>query len=95
MSRKDSILGELLEQLFELTGYFWQIGVAISALFMFFVYQTYGFVSNVIANMNEQPILAAVEKFSFILYLLPVSMFIISVIFAYKTYRIYHKQNHI
>ena len=95
MSRKDSIAGELLEQLFELTGYFWQVGVAISALFMFFVYKTYGFVSNVIANMHEQPILAAVEKFSFVLYLLPLSMFVLSLIFAYKTYTTYHKQNHI
>jgi len=91
MSRKDSILGELLEQLFELTGYFWQVGVAISALFMFFAYKTYGFVSNVITNMHDQPILAVAEKFSFFLYLLPVVMFIISLTFVYKTYTTYHK----
>ena len=93
MARKNAILAELLEQFFELTGYFWQVGFVISNLFIYFAYKSYDWVSSMEKTTQSKPIMVAFEQFSFFLYLLPVSMLVISVIFALKTYSTYRKQN--
>ena len=92
MARRNSILEELLEQFFELTGYFWQVGLVISALFIYFAYKSYNWVSSIEQTTQSKPVMAVFEQFSFFLYLLPVSMLFISVVFALKTYSTYRKQ---
>jgi len=93
MSRRNSLFGTLLEHFFELTGYFWQVGIAISALFMLLAYITYGWVSTLVANIHDNPLLEALETTAFFLYSIPLMSVAVSMFFAVKTYSTYHKRN--
>ena len=93
MAHRNSILEELLEQFFELTGYFWQVGLVITALFIYFAYKSYNWIAGIEQTAQSKPIMAAFEQFSIFLYLLPMSMVFIAVVFALKTHSTYRKKN--
>ena len=93
MARRNSIPEELVEQLFELTGYIWQVGTVVTLSLLFLSYKSYSWVDSIVADGEGRPIMAALEKLSWILYSLPAIILFIAVIFALKTYTTYRKQN--
>ncbi|MBU2894801.1 hypothetical protein KO495_15970 [Colwellia sp. D2M02] len=93
MARRNSIPDELLEQFFEITGYIWQVGAVVTGIFLFLTYKSYFWISSTIESTLGKPIMAAMEQLSFILYLLPVSMLFLAVVFGLKTYSTYRGQN--
>ena len=62
MGRRNSILEELLEQLWELTDYFWQAGVAITLLLAYLTYRAYNWISSVEQSSSGKPINAFFEQ---------------------------------
>ncbi|MBU2869184.1 hypothetical protein [Colwellia sp. E2M01] len=93
MARRNSILEELVEQLFELTGYIWQVGTVVTLSLIFLSYKAYAWVDSIVADAEGRPIMAALEKLSWILYSIPAILLFVAVVFALKTYTTYRKQN--
>ncbi|MCS6236241.1 hypothetical protein G3495_14060 [Shewanella baltica] len=93
MARRNSIPQELVEQLFKLTGCNWQGGAVVTLLLLCASYGLYSWVDSIVPDGEGRPIIAALEKLSWILYSLPATMLFIAVIFALKTYTIYRKQS--
>jgi hypothetical protein len=93
MARRNSISEVLIEQLFELTGYIWQVGTVVTLSLLFLSYKSYLWVDSIVADGEGRPIMAALEKLLWILYSLPATILFLAVIFALKTYTKYRKQN--
>ncbi len=89
MARRNSITEKLTEGLFELTGYIWQVGAVVSLLLVFLSYMSFGLANSLVARLADQPILAALEKPSWVLYSIPLLFFLGAAMFAHKTYTVY------
>ncbi|WP_429194770.1 hypothetical protein [Aeromonas veronii] len=92
MGRRNSILEELLEQFWELTGYFWQVGVAITLLFSYLTYRTYNWISSLEQSTSGKPINAIFEQLNWLYYFIPLFCFFLTILFGFKTYASYRKQ---
>ncbi|MEH8196116.1 hypothetical protein [Aeromonas allosaccharophila] len=92
MGRRNSILEKLLEQLWELTGYFWQVGVAITLLFAYLTYRAYNWISSVEQSSSGKPINAFFEQFYWLHYFIPLLPLFLTVVFGLKSYASYRKQ---
>ncbi|MGS3143427.1 hypothetical protein ACB274_12655 [Aeromonas sanarellii] len=92
MGRRNSILEELLEQLWELTGYFWQVGVAITLLLAYLTYRTYNWISSVEQSSSGKPINAFFEQLHWLYYFIPLLSLFLTVVFGLKSYASYRKQ---
>lgn len=91
--RRNSLLEDLLEGLFEATGMFWQFGVAVTLAFFG------GGIYSLIDAINYQAPAGALshllnEQLGWIHYLLPAVLFFLSFIFGIKTYSTYREQNY-
>lgn len=95
MGRKHSILEGLLEQLWELTGYFWQVGVTISLLLAYLTYRAYNWISSVEQSTSSKPINAFFEQLYWFYYLIPLLFLFLTVVFGLKSYASYRKQKDI
>jgi hypothetical protein len=92
MGNGEKILDGLFDALYEMTGWFWQIGVAVALLLLFFAYLSYGWVGNYMARLHETTLLAGVvEKYGYFMYMLPILLVIFASIFAVKTFKTYQK----
>jgi len=92
MGRRNSILEELLEQFLELTGYFWQVGVAITLLFAYLTYRVYNLISSVEQSASGKPINAFFEQLYWLYYFIPLFSLILTIVFGFKSYTSYRKQ---
>lgn len=92
MGRRNSILEKLLEQFWELTGYFWQVGVAITLLFAYLTYRTYSWISSVEKSTSDKPINAIFEQLYWLYYFIPLLFLFLTIVFGFKTYASYRKQ---
>ena len=95
MGRRNSILEELLEQLWELTGYFWQVGVAITLLLAYLTYRSFNWISSVEQSTPGKPINAFFEKLYWLYYFIPLLFLLLTVVFGLKSYASYRKQKDI
>ena len=93
MGSRNSLLEELLEQFWELTGYFWQVGVAITLLFSYLTYRSYIWISNIEQSASGKPIDAFFQQFYWLYYFIPLLSLFITAIFGLKTYASHRKQN--
>ncbi|QXB28404.1 hypothetical protein I6L35_13960 [Aeromonas sp. FDAARGOS 1405] len=92
MGRRNSILEELLEQLWELTGYFWQVGAAITLLLSYLTYRAYNWISNVEQSSFGKPINVFFEQLYWLYYFIPLLFLFLTVMFGLKSYASYRKQ---
>lgn len=92
MGRRNSILEELLEQLWELTDYFWQAGVVITLLLAYLTYRTYNWISSVEQSSSGKPINAFFEQLNWLYYFIPLLFLFLTVVFGLKSYASYRKQ---
>ncbi len=89
MISRNSITQKLTEGLFELTGYIWQVGAAASLLLALLSYMSFVLVTSIATKFAASPILAVLEKLSWVLYSIPLLFFLGAAMFAYKTYTVY------
>lgn len=76
--------------LFEMTGYFWQVGAVVTALLLFLSFNAYQWVDKLNAVGNTRTNLAVlIESYGWILYLLPLIIVVFAFIFGIKTYDTY------
>ena len=92
MGRRNSILEELLEKLWELTGYFWQAGVTITLLLAYLTYRAYNWISSVEKSSSGKPINAFFEQLHWLYYFIPSLLLFLTVVFGLKSYASYRKQ---
>lgn len=92
MGRRNSILEELLEQLWELTGYFWQVGVTITLLLAYLTYRAYNWISSIEESTSGNPINAFLGQLYWLYYLIPFFFLFLTVVFGLKSYASYRKQ---
>lgn len=95
MGRRNSILEELLEQLWELTGYFWQVGVTITLLLAYLTYRVYNWIPSVEQSSSAKPINAFFEQLYWLYYFIPLLFLFLTVAFGLKSYASYRKQKDI
>lgn len=94
MGRRSSTLERIFEQLFELTGYFWQIGVVATAVLAFCSYKA-AMWAHGLSSLPSTHITAVFQHFSWFFYLPPVMLGVITVLFFIKTLDAYHSHNKI
>jgi hypothetical protein len=92
MGRRSSTLEKLFEQIFEITGYFWQVGAVVTALLAFFTYKA-AMWAHGLSSLSSNHITAAFEYFSWLFYLLPVILGVITFLFFTKTLEAYQSSN--
>ncbi len=92
MGRRKSSLEKLFEQLFEITECFWQVGAVVTAVLAFCTYKAAMWAH----GLSSQPstyITAVFEHFSWLFYLLPVMLGVITFFFLTKTLEAYQSSN--
>lgn len=91
MGRRSSSLEMLIDQLFEITGYVWQIGAVVTAILAFCTYK-----AAMLANgLTEQPtshITAVFERFSWFFYIVPVMLGVLTFLLFVKTLETYQRR---
>ncbi len=79
--------------LFELTGFVWQIGAAVTATLLFLSYMAYGWAENLNTIGERTAALSAViANVGWAVYLLPLILTILAVLFGVKTFDTYIKE---
>jgi hypothetical protein len=90
--KRKSITEELLDALYELTGYAWQVGAVITALLLFLTYLVYDWVDHLSTLGGRSPALTALfSSFGWAVYLLPLILLVVAVLFGLKTLDTYEK----
>ncbi|MDD5581563.1 MAG: hypothetical protein PHY16_20140 [Methylobacter sp.] len=93
--RRKSLSEDLFDMLFELTGFVWQIGAAVTGALLFFSYLSYDWAAAWIATAEKSPVLSAIAaNFGWVAYLLPLMLIIFAVLFGAKTYDTYRNGHH-
>ncbi|WP_335908653.1 hypothetical protein [Shewanella indica] len=92
MGRRNSILEELLEQFWELTGSIWQVGVAITLVFAYLTYYSYNWISSVEQSTTGKPINVFFEQLYWLYYFIPLLCLCLTVAFGLKSYASYRNQ---
>lgn len=90
--KRTSLIEDLLELFFELTGLFWQIGAMITCLlFMAGLYS----LDTLIINYSPPTELIAqiIKNIPWVIYLFPIMIFFLCFVFGVATYSAYKKQN--
>lgn len=92
MARRKSTFDDLFDTLYEMTEWFWQVGVVVITLLLILAYCSYGWVGNIIFALQESRLLSGVaDKFGSFLYLLPLMILVIAILFAIKAFSTYQK----
>jgi TRAP-type C4-dicarboxylate transport system permease small subunit len=93
--RKNNGIEGLFDLFFELTGYIWQVGAAVTVALLFLAYATYGWAEAWSAKGETSTMASAiVTQFSWAIYAVPFMFIALAVMFAIKTYRSYCNQQH-
>mgnify|MGYP003627671174 CR=1 FL=1 len=92
MGRRSNNSEKLLDMLFELTGGIWQVGLVISFLFAIATYISYDWALNTVANSKPTHLTAMLEQISLFYYLIPLILFLFTLVFSFRTYRAYRKE---
>ncbi|WP_144053600.1 hypothetical protein [Methylotuvimicrobium buryatense] len=90
--KRTSLIEDLLELSFEFTSFFWQIGAMITCLL--FIGGLYS-VDTLIINYSPPTELIAkiIKNIPWVIYLLPMLLFLLCFVFGVATYSAYKKQN--
>lgn len=91
--KKHSIPDELLDQLWEITAYFWQVGAVVSGLFAALCVYSFFEVHAFGSNFSGQPMDMIIEKIYWLLFLLPITCLLFSVLFGKRAYASYRERN--
>lgn len=94
MGRRNSTFERLFEELFEFTGYFWQIGAVVTALLAFCSYKA-AMWAHGLSSLPSTHITAVFEHFSWLFYLPSVMLGVITVLFFIKMLDAYQSNNEI
>jgi len=87
---RKSVLDDFFDMLYEMTGYFWQVGAVATALLLSLSFSTYQWVDNLNSAGNLRTNLTVlIENYGWILYLLPLIILVLAFIFGIKTYDSY------
>ncbi|MES9937211.1 MAG: hypothetical protein ABW153_12265 [Sedimenticola sp.] len=91
---KKSVLDDLLDLLFEITGMFWQVGAVITTIMVLLSAHSLFWVFATMETPNSSPVIAGVlDAFSWLLYALPIGLALMAFIFGRKSYQVYHEQS--
>lgn len=81
-------------ELLDLAGVVWQIGIVVSGVLLFLSYIAYDWVDTLIATAEKSPFLSPiVTNFGWAPYLLPLMLVIFAVLFGVKTYEAYRNEH--
>ena len=97
--RRQSVIGDLFDQLFdalsELTELFWQVSAFVTALLVIFTLVALRWVIVQNAELAASPFLGQLAKsYGWLLYLLPFTLLAGAWLFGKKTYHAYRGQKH-
>jgi len=90
--RRTSLLEDLLDIFFELSGMFWQVGVILSIGFLAGGLYSIPAIDQTVANNGLLTVLA--NAYSWFFYLIPLMFFVLSFVFGVKAVDTYQKQNY-
>lgn len=90
---KNSIFEELLNQLWDLSAFIWQVGGAISLFCVLLSIKSFLWVRGVEQSFTGKPIEAMFEQFSWLLYLIPIICLLFSFLFGKRAYTSYREQS--
>ena len=89
------VFDQLFEALFELTGLFWQVGAFVTSLLIILALIAMRWVTVQNIELAASPLLSHLaESYGWLLYLLPLMLFVIAWLFGKETYYAYRKQEH-
>ena len=92
--RRKSVIEELLEMLYEITGMSWKIGAVITTGIMLLAIAAFFTVMDWHATGGSSTMLAPmVRTWGWIGYALPAGIWFLGYIFGSKTYEVYLRQN--
>lgn len=92
--KRRSDLGNLLDILFELTGFIWQIGAGVTAILLFLSYEAYEWAENLNTVGGSSAMLStAFVSLGWAVYLLPLMLAVLTVLFGAKTFDTYIKEH--
>jgi len=91
MARRKNNATDTIEQLFEVSGYFWPVGLVISIIFATLTLLSFNYIQNLGSSENDSPILAGLKSLKNLMYLLPIILACITAIFSFKTYATFLK----
>ncbi|MEJ1360720.1 MAG: hypothetical protein RPU43_03075 [Candidatus Sedimenticola sp. (ex Thyasira tokunagai)] len=93
MGRRKSTLEDLFDMLFDATGMFWQVGAVVSAIMAILAIWSFFWIQSLINTQAGSTSLGAiVESLSWLYYSLPLILGLIALLFGWKTYQVYLKQ---
>ncbi|HEY8036160.1 MAG TPA: hypothetical protein VIF37_11315 [Methylobacter sp.] len=93
--RRQSIAEDVLEQLFDLTGLFWQVGALAGVMLLFFSFSTYAWVDEQYVKALSSPHLGQVAySYGWVFYLIPLLILGIAIMFCVKSYQSYRREHY-
>jgi hypothetical protein len=88
--RRETVLEKFFDMAFELTGYIWQVGAAVTVVLLFCAYEAYGWAETWSANGAQSARgTAIVTNLAWAVYSVPVMLLALAVMFGLKTYKTY------
>jgi hypothetical protein len=92
--RRETVLEKFFDMAFELTGYIWQVGAAVTAALLFFAYEAYGWAETWSVNGGQSAMgKAIVSNFAGAVYAVPVVLLAVAVMFGLRTWKTYCDQH--
>ena len=97
MGKRKSVLDQFIEALFELTGYFWQVGAVVTVILSFLTYKSavWAFEANTLTNTDNQVTAALLNNIGWVYYLFPLTFLIFTILFGAKSISVYLRNNRI
>jgi TRAP-type C4-dicarboxylate transport system permease small subunit len=93
-SRKSIGIEGLFDMFFELAGYFWQVGAAVTVVLLFCAYGAYGWAEAWSAQGDTSARASAiVANFAWAVYAVPFMFFALAVMFGIRTWKTYSDQH--
>ena len=95
MRRRKSALNDFFDLLFEVSGDFWQFGAAITVALgvVSLLALKWAVGKSAVASAATGTSLAVLQNLSWAFYLVPIMLGVFTVIFGWKTFTAYAKQN--
>ncbi|MFT5758574.1 MAG: hypothetical protein ACI9LM_003320 [Alteromonadaceae bacterium] len=93
MGRRRANRDGVMEVLFALVELNWKVGAFISFVSGLLTVKSFHWVMSKIESTETTIITALIERISFLLYLLPIMLLVLTIIFISSSYRAYRKEN--
>lgn len=90
MAKRKSIIEELFDALFDITGFIWQVGAIVTVILTLVSIRSFIWVTEV-RTQDSAAATLIFEHFSWVFYAIPILIGFIAWLFALKTYQTYQK----